>query len=562
MKKLATYLFALVLAWISVACAQPDEVADTVYTNGRIYTVNEAQPWVEAVAIKDGTFQVVGSNAEVEAVTGGSTEVVDLGGAFAMPGLIDIHGFHGMSTENRVYCELKGTFWEPTEEQILADLRACVEVYPVEVEWFVAEGFTPAPMSKEALSLATLDEIVPDKPAYVADESGHNGWVNSRALEVAGVTAETPDPPAGYFERDESGSLTGRVFESAMNTFMELFPAQDLATQKLGNTKFLRQATEKGVTAIGNAYNFERHLPAWQDLKAGGELELHVVLFQDGNLGTADLTPVADLLARYDDYDLPGPPGVKIGLDGAVESGTSPMVDGYLDPSIEAVLIIEPKTLSDYVAELDKHGFQVKIHAIGDLAVRSAIDALEPVIRAAGGNLNRHHIDHNSHVKPVDMARLADLGIPATIWAVLNAPVSYNLDIVRPMLNEAQWARAYPNRELLDAGVHLANHTDAPQANMWPWFGMEASVTRGYPGKPEVSAMGPDQALTLEETIHIHTINGAWTLRLDDVTGSIEVGKSADMIVLNHNLFDIPPTDIHNTEVQQTVFKGNVVYEP
>jgi hypothetical protein len=176
--------------------------------------------------------------------------------------------------------------------------------------------------------------------------------------------------------------------------------------------------------------------------------------------------------------------------------------------------------------------------------------------------LNRHHIDHNSHVKPVDMARMADLGIPATIWAVLNAPVSYNLDIVRPMLNEAQWARAYPNRELLDAGVHLANHTDAPQANMWPWFGMEASVTRGYPGKPEVLAMGPDQALTLEETIRIHTINGAWTLRLDDVTGSIEVGKSADMIVLNHNLFDIPPTDIHNTEVQQTVFKGNVVYEP
>ena len=125
MKKLATYLFALVLAWISVACAQPGEVADTVYSNGRIYTVNEAQSWVEAVAIKDGTFQVVGSNAEVEAVTGGSTEVVDLGGAFAMPGLIDIHGFHGMSTENRRYCELKGTFWEPTEEQILADLRAC-----------------------------------------------------------------------------------------------------------------------------------------------------------------------------------------------------------------------------------------------------------------------------------------------------------------------------------------------------------------------------------------------------------------------------------------------------
>jgi hypothetical protein len=478
-----------------------------------------------------------------------------------MPGLVDIHGFHGMSTENRVYCELKGTFWEPTEEQILDDLRACVEAYPAEPAWFIAEGFTPAPMSKEALSLATLDEIVPDKPAYIGDESGHNAWVNSRALEVAGVTAETPDPPAGYFERDESGALTGRIFESAMNVFIDRLPVQTLATQKLGNTKFLRQATEKGVTTIGNAYNFDRHLAAWQALKAEGELALHVELFQDGNFGTGELTPVADLLARYEDYDLPGHPGVKIGLDGAVESGTAPMVDGYLDPSVDAVLVIEPETLSAYVAELDEHGFQVKIHAIGDLAVRAAIDALEPVIRAAGGNVNRHHIDHNSHVKPQDMVRMAELGIPATIWAVLNAPVSYNMDIVRPMLSDAQWARAYPNREMLDAGVHLANHTDAPQANMWPWFGMEASVTRAYPGKPDVPPMGPDQALTLEETIRIHTINGAWTLRLDDVTGSIEVGKSADMIVLNHDLFEIPPTDIHKTEVRKTLHKGRVVYE-
>ena len=558
MRSLVTPALCLLAA---LACDAPSEQADVVYTNGRIYTVDEAQPWAEAVAIKDGKFLAVGSNADVDAVTGAATEVVDLDGAFAMPGLVDIHGFHGMSTENRVYCELKGTFWEPTEEQILADLQACAEVYPAEPEWFIAEGFTPGPMSKEALSLATLDQIISDKPAYVGDESGHNAWVNSRALEVAGVTAETPDPSAGYFERDESGSLTGRVFESAMNAFTDLLPAQDLATQKLGNTKFLRQATEKGVTAIGNAYNFERHLAAWQALKAGGELELHVVLFQNGNFGTGELTPVADLLARYEDYDLPGPPGVKIGLDGAVESGTSPMVDGYADPSIEAELVIEPKTLSDYVAELDEHGFQVKIHAIGDLAVRAAVDALEPVIRASGGNVNRHHIDHNSHVKPVDMDRMADLGIPATIWAVLNAPVSYNLVIVRPMLSDAQWARAYPNREMLDAGVHLAMHTDAPQANMWPWFGMEASVTRGYPGKPDVPPMGPDQALTLEETIRIHTVNGAWTLRLDDVTGSIEVGKSADMIILNHNLFEIPETEIHRTEVEKTIFKGEVVFK-
>ncbi len=541
---------------------QQEDAADTVYANGRIYTVSEAQPWVEAVAIKDGKFLVVGSNADVEAVTGDGTEVIDLGGAFAMPGLVDIHGFHSPAAENRVYCELKGTFWDPTEEQILADLRACVEEYPAGLEWFVAEGFAAAPMSKEALSLATLDKIIPDKPAYIPDESGHNAWVNSRAFDLAGVTAKTPDPDAGYFERDATGALTGRVFETAMIPFIDLLPVQDLATQKLGVTKFLRQATEQGVTAIGNGWSLERHLQGWHELKAGGELELHVVLFQDGNFTPPNLTPVADLVAHYDDYDLPGPPSVKIAIDGAVESGTSPMVDGYADPSIEAALIIEPETLSPYLAELDKHGFQVKIHAIGDQAVRSAVDALEPVIRASGGNPNRHHIDHNSHIKPADMDRMAELGIPASIWGVLNAPVSYNLDLVRPMLGDAQWARIYPNREMLDAGVHLANHTDAPQANMWPWFGMEASVTRGYPGKPDVSPMGPDQALTLEETIRIHTLNGAWTLRLDDASGSIEVGKSADMIVLNHNLFEIQPSDIHETVVLRTVFKGKVVYQP
>jgi predicted amidohydrolase YtcJ len=189
-----------------------------------------------------------------------------------------------------------------------------------------------------------------------------------------------------------------------------------------------------------------------------------------------------------------------------------------------------------------------------------AIDAIEAGVAANGGNANRHHIDHNSHVKPVDMDRAAELGIPMSIWAVLNAPVAYNMDIVRPMLSDAQWARAYPNREMMDAGVHLANHTDAPQANMWPWFGMEASVTRGYPGKPDVAPMGPDQALTLEETIRVHTLNGAWTLRLDEETGSIEPGKSADMIVLNHNLLEIPTTDIHKTEVLTTLFQGRPVY--
>ena len=148
-----------------------------------------------------------------------------------------------------------------------------------------------------------------------------------------------------------------------------------------------------------------------------------------------------------------------------------------------------------------------------------------------------------------------------TIWPPLNAPLEYNIGGIKPVLKPETWERMYADRERWDAGIRLANHTDAPAATMWPWFGMEASITRGFPGKPEKGTMNPQNALTLEELLVAYTINAAWALRIDDVTGSIEEGKFADLIILNHNLFEIPESEIHTTEVQKTIFKGSVVYE-
>lgn len=557
-------------------------IADTVYTNGRIYTVNEAQPWVEAVAIKDGKFLVVGAIADVEAATGEQTEVIDLGGKFAMPGIGDSHIHPALVMPKRAFCGLPGTFYEPTEQQIVDALKECVANYPADREWFIAAGFTVPAMSPETLTREFLDEIIPDRPAYVEDETGgHSAWFNTKAMEVAGLSKDYEDSSEGYYSRTEDGELAGMAYEGAVNALLDALPPFDVELKKMAFSKLLNEALEKGVTMFGEGYVgvFDGDLQAWQELYQEGKIHQHANIYLKGNLGNAELTPVATLEKWWNDFDLPGKKGVKLGMDGSIESFTAPLLDGYAQTEIEPVesampgdqiaedsrankveTIIPADEFAAYVAELDAAGFQVKVHAIGDETVRITLDGYEKTINANGNNRLRHHIDHCSLIHPDDLARFVELDVSCTVWPPLNAPLSYNVDGIKPVLKPETWERMYANRERADAGVRLVNHTDAPAATMWPWFGMEAAITRGFPGKPEKGTMGEEHALTLEELLEIYTINTAWSLQIDDITGSIEVDKYADMIVLNQNLFEVPVTDIHKTKVLTTLFKGQPVY--
>ncbi|MGB5293560.1 MAG: amidohydrolase [Thermoanaerobaculia bacterium] len=572
---------------LSIGCSTPSppgDVADTVYTNGKIYTVNEAQPWAEAVAIKDGKFLVVGSNAEVEDVTGEGTEVIDLDGGFAMPGIGDVHIHPALVMPKRAFCGLPGTFYEPSEQQTVDALKECIANYPEDREWFIAAGFSPSAMSPETLTREFLDHLIPDRPAYVEDETGgHSAWFNTKAMEVAGLSKDFEDSSEGYYSRTEDGDLAGMAYEGAVNPLLDALPPFDVELKKLAFTKLMEEALSKGVTAFGEAYVgvFDGDLQAWEELHQEDKIRQHVVLYLKGNLGTAELTPVETLEEWWNSYDLPGSKGVKLGMGGSLESITEALVDGYgqteseptdgpipIDEFIEdqpADANVEPLVpadqFSDYVAALDAAGFQVMVHAIGDGSVRATLDGYEKVIRTNGNNRLRHRIDHCSLVHPDDFQRFVELDVSCTIWPPLNAPLDYNILGIKPVLKPETWARMYANREMWDAGIRLANHTDAPAATMWPWFGMEAAATRGFPGKPEKGKMGEEHALTVEELIEAYTINSAWALRYDDVTGTIEEGKFADMIVLNHNLFEIPETEIHKTEVQKTIFKGEVVYQ-
>jgi predicted amidohydrolase YtcJ len=535
--------------------------ADTVYINGKIYTVNEDSPWVEAIAIREGKFIKVGSNKEVESFVGEKTEVVDLAGQFAMPGLGDPHIHPALVMPKRVYCALPGTFYEPTEAMTLDVLKEAIANYPADLEWFIGTGFSVPAMSPETLTREFLDKLIPDRPAFIEDETGgHTAWFNTKAMEAAGISKETEDTPEVFYSRTDDGDLAGMAYEGGLNAFYDVMPPFDTKLRKTAYMKLLDEATAKGITAAGDAYVFEVDLQPYQELKQEGRINQHLVLYLGGNLGTPELTSVEELNRWWDSYDLPGHKAVKIGMGGSIESITEALVDGFADSNNFAKPFVEAEAFADYISQLDAEGFQVKVHAIGDGTVRATLDGYEATIEASGNNRLRHHIDHASLVHSDDFQRFVDLDIACSIWPPLNAPVDYNIHGIKPALKPETWERMYDNRARQDAGMRLFNHSDAPAAVLWPWFGMEATITRGFPGKPEIEKMGPQHALTLEEAIVAFTINAAWVLRVDDFSGSIEEGKSADFIILNHNLFEIEPTEIHNTEVRQTIFKGEVVY--
>ncbi len=552
--------------------------ADTIFANGRIYTVNEDLPWAEAVAIKDGKFIAVGSNADVAQYWDETTEVVDLNGGFAMPGIGDVHIHPAMTMPRRAFCSLPGSFLNPTNDDIVEALKDCLENYPADREWVIASGATFQAMQPETLTREFLDELIPDRPAFIEDETGgHQIWFNTLAMEAAGVDKNFVDnPPEAFFDRTEDGDLKGVANEGAVNPFIAVLPPTDTELRKIAISRLLDEATSKGITMFGDAYVFEHDLDPYEQLHQEGRINQHAVLYLKGNLGTAELTPVEELERWWSEHDLPGTKGVKLGMGGSIESISEALVDGYgpetsakdginpvdnFTPDRNSGLVIPAEQFAAYMKELDDAGFQAIVHAIGDGTVRGTLDGFEGVIRANGGNTLRHRIDHCSLVSNEDYPRFVELDVPCTIWPPLNAPGDYNLGAIRPVLKAMTWGRMYANHAMWEAGIRLANHSDGPAAPLWPWWGMEASITRGNPDRPELGKMGGEHALTVAEMVKAYTINAAWSLRMDDVAGSIEPGKWADLILLNHNLFEVAVTDIHKTEVLETVFKGEVVYK-
>ena len=545
----------------------PITAADLVLTNGKIYTVNPEQPWAQAVAISAGKYRYIGDADGVDALIGENTRVIDLAGNMAMPGINDGHS-HPMQGAMKDLFECNFPF-TATPEDIATAISACVAGQTDDTwirggQWgsdFFIDNDIPNP--KE-----WLDAVSGDKAVYLADDALHNAWFNSKALEILGVTADTPNPPGVEILHDESGEPTGVVLEvfGWLQSSLEDWPRADYLQ---GAKHVVSAANGFGITGMKGASASNSHITGFIDLDKQGDMTVHYA----GSLQTPyghreEALDVAELETRRDNLKSANVDTrfVKLFMDGVpTASRTAAMLAPYTaaEPGGEltdGALHISETVLTQDMIALDKAGFTVKIHTAGDRSVRVALNAIEAARNANGNSELRHELAHAGYISNEDLPRFAELNAVADLSPYIWNP-SPIIQSVIGAVGSPRGEQYWPVKSLIESGAPLLAGSDWPAAaaNMSPWAPMEALVTRADPIGDYPGVLWTEQAISLEQAVDIFTRQGARALRLGDQTGSVEIGKLADLIVLNQNLFEVPITAVSDTQVERVIFKGEVV---
>jgi predicted amidohydrolase YtcJ len=547
--------------------------ADTVFRNGGIYTVNRAQPWANCAAVRAGRFVAVGDERDVQPFVGADTAVVDLAGRMAMPGIIDIHNHIMMGGQADLY-ELRFPSNFSISQIAAAVKEAAAKAAPG--SWIVGGQFGNdlLPKLNTDGAFTELDAASLGHPVLLRDDSYHNRWASGAALRLAGVTDETPDPTAGEIGRDlKSGRLTGLLVEAASGIVERALARAGHYTAQMDRAAVARSIgvlNSFGVTGFVDAASMEPILAALKGLDDRGELSAWAVcampIVEPGFMfGTAG----EELFARREIHRSAHvrPDYAKMFLDGVPGAKTAAFHEPYVaDPvrgcCFRGTTLLTVPELIRWLGRCEKLGLAAKIHCAGDAAVTQALDAIEVVRSFNGPTRLIHHVAHASYIAPDDIPRFADLGVAADLSPIIWFPTVF-LEAHKAAMGAERAQRFWPNRELKNAGALMAGGSDWPVIpNPDPWHGIEGMVTRRNPaGDFPGAALWPEQALDLETVIEIYTINAARAAGLGKVTGSIEVGKSADLIVLDQDLFDIAADQIAETNVQMTFFEGRKVYE-
>lgn len=545
--------------------------ADLVFTNGAIYTVNAKQPWVEAIAVVGGKIAWVGTSKDAKRFVGRSTRVVDLKGGYAQPGMVDIH-VHPIMGGVKVLYECVFPFTAKPAEVATA-LSACAAKTP-EGQWIRGgqwgSNFFEYYGKEVGSPKAFLDKVSTKHPIYLYDDSGHNGWANSLALRKGGLDAKTPNPDGGTIVKGDDGEPNGVLMETAARLYDKVIPPLTDAQFVEAARAASKIALSYGVTSMKDAGAFEPAAQAFSALDRQGGLTQNIAVCIPTTYGARTAPLDYDAIdAQAKQYRTPHVDTrfVKIFLDGVpTPARTAAMLDPYVPDqahgsSFRGGIHVDVEQLKKDVAELDKRGYTVKMHAAGDRSVRVGLDAIEAARKANGSSGLRHELAHAGFISPADIPRFAKLDAIPDYCPIIWYPspiIQAVIDAVGPRGN-----KYWPTRSLIDAGAEIAPGSDWPAAvpDMNPWTGVEALVTRKDPSGATPGLLWPEEAATLEEAIRIYTVNGARALRLGEKTGSIEVGKSADIVVLDRNLFKVAITDVGDAKVRQTWFEGKLVHE-
>jgi predicted amidohydrolase YtcJ len=559
-----------------LAACQPESspeipAADLVLRGGVVHTVNAEQPRAEAIAVSGKEIVFVGSDRDVDIHIGPATEVVDLDGRLVMPGIVDAH-LHpiGGALKNLYQCNFP---FSADPDEIQATVARCVAEQP-DAEWIVGGQWDSGFFDRFDLPSPRgwIDEVSGDVAIYLVDDSGHNGWANSKALAIAGVDADTENPENGTVARQADGTPSGVLIETAQGLVTEFITPYTDAQHLEAARYFSDYANAFGITAAKAAAIREPHMAGFLAADRTDTLNVHIATSirtpygrRSEPLDYDDIDRIRDQYAsEHIDTTY-----VKIFLDGVpTPARTAAMLAPYLPDDVHGddfdggPVHVDLDTLTADLTELDRRGYTVKIHTAGDRSVRIGLDAIEATRQALGNSDKRHELAHAGYIDAVDLPRFAALNAVADLCPVIWHP-SPIIDAVVSALGKERGERYWPVRDLIDSGAPLLAGSDWPSAvpDANPWTGIEAFVTRRHPHDLVDGALWPEQAITLEEAVEIYTMHGARAMKMEDRIGSIEPGKLADFIVLEQNIFANPIAMVADTEVRQTWFEGELVYE-
>lgn len=562
-------LLFIVIGCLLIACNK-EETADTIFINGNIYTVNENQPRAEAIAVKEGRILAVGSNAEIEKFKNDNTEVIDLQGNFAMPGFIEGHGhFAGLGQSLMNLNFLKSRSWEEIVAMVAEQAKTAKPG-----EWIIGRGWHQEKWEespdKQVLGYPYHDElshVSPNNPVLLRHASGHGLFANKKAMELAGISAETPNPSGGEIVRDSRGEAIGVFEERAMGLVVAAYQAyRDSLSQEALKEEWLKgielaqqECLAKGITSFQDAGASQEEIQWYKELAEQGKLNLRLWSM---------------IRHRYPDIQdkLTGLPIINAGNHFFTCRAIKSEVDGALG-SYGAWLLASYDDKRDFVGQnttkvedveaiaklcMDKD-LQLCVHAIGDRANQEVLNIMET---AFNNNPNkkdlRWRIEHSQHLDPVDIPRFAELGVIASMQGIhctSDAPF-----VVKRLGEKRAKEGAYPWRSLLDAGAVVTNGTDAPVEDVSALESFYASVTRKR-FAPPIMEFFPEQKMTREEAIKSYTLACAYSAFEEKDKGSLEPGKLADIVVLSKDLVNCSDEEILQTQILKTIVGGKVKYQ-
>lgn len=543
------------------------DAADLLLSNGAIYTVAGSSDWVQAVAIKDGKYLYVGSDEAANQYRGPDTQAMDLGGKMAMPGINDAH-VHSIEGAIKELYECNFAFTAGPDE--IATRVAECSAQAGESTWVRGGQWGSDFFVTHSLESPRqfLDAVSLDKAVILSDDALHNAWLNSKALQLLNIDRNTVNPPGVDILRDAKGEPTGVILE-VFGFLKDALPDWSDAQYLTAARRAATLANQYGITGIKDASDTDAQIRGFKTLDERGEISVHFAANLYTPYGHREQPlDIASLIERRDAMRSTHVDTrfVKLFMDGVpTASRTAAMLAPYLPAHegselVDGELHIGPELLKQDVAALDAAGFTVKIHTAGDRSVQVALDAIEHTRKTNGNSGLRHELAHAGYISDADLPRFAQLNAVADLSPYIWNPSPIIQSVISAVGERGEYY--WPIKSLLASGAPVLAGSDWPAAavNINPWPSIEAMVTRADPSGDYPGKLWPEQAITLAQALEIYTLKGAQALLLGSASGSVEVGKSADLIVLNQNLFEVPITAVSDTEVEMTLFAGKQVY--